>query len=83
MASSQFTAPHKPRDVVLFPTPYTFRRVAMSPHLCVLGALAVDDTSPSMPMLLPKAAGDLESFMNNDSITLGDQLGQVMSPLQQ
>lgn len=43
----------------------------------MLGALAVDDTASSMPMLLPRAAGDLESFMNNDTISLGDQLGQV------
>lgn len=75
-ASNAPTVPHKPRDAALFPT--NVCRVAGNPHNNVLGALAVDDTSSSMPMLLPKAAGDLESFMKHDTISLGDQLGQVM-----
>eukprot|EP00752_Nemacystus_decipiens_P007751 g6928.t2 len=55
-----------------------FAMVAGTPHNNVLGALAVNDTSSTMPMLLPKAAGDLESFMNDDAISLGDQLGLIV-----
>lgn len=56
--------------------PVYISRLAGEPHDNVLGALAVDDTSPRMPILLPKAAGDLESFMKkSDSITIGDKLG--------
>lgn len=54
-------------------------RLASQPHDNVLGALAVDDSSPLMPMMMPKATDDLETRMNNDSFTIGDKLRQALT----
>ncbi|CAM9698330.1 unnamed protein product, partial [Ectocarpus sp. 12 AP-2014] len=51
-----------------------FARLAGQPHDNVLGALAVDDSSPLMPIMMPKATDDLETRMNNDSFAIEDQL---------
>lgn len=49
-------------------------RVAQKPHPKVLGALAMDDGSGMMPILMPKAECDMEAAMDNDTLALGDRL---------
>ncbi|CAN0030877.1 unnamed protein product, partial [Ectocarpus fasciculatus] len=58
-----------------------FARVARQPHDNVLGALAVDDSSPLMPIMMPKATDDLETRMNNDSCTIEDKLRQALTAI--
>ncbi|CAB1102805.1 unnamed protein product [Ectocarpus sp. CCAP 1310/34] len=58
-----------------------FARLAGQPHDNVLGALAVDDSSPLMPIMMPKATDDLETRMNNDSLAIGDKLRQVLTAI--
>ncbi|CAM9528621.1 unnamed protein product [Ectocarpus sp. 12 AP-2014] len=58
-----------------------FARLAGQPHDNVLGALAVDDSSPLMPIMMPKATDDLETRMNNDSFAIGDKLRQVLAAI--
>ncbi|CAN0250328.1 unnamed protein product [Ectocarpus sp. 8 AP-2014] len=58
-----------------------FARLAGQPHDNVLGALAVDDSSPLMPIMMPKATDDLETRMNNEYFAIGDKLRQVLTAI--
>ncbi|CAM9696824.1 unnamed protein product [Ectocarpus sp. 6 AP-2014] len=58
-----------------------FARLAGQPHDNLLGALAVDDSSPLMPIMMPKATDDLETRMNDDSFAIGDKLRQVLTAI--
>eukprot|EP00903_Cladosiphon_okamuranus_P021049 g19338.t1 len=52
--------------------------LVLKPHDKVLGALAVDDTSPRMPILMRRADCDLGNAFGNDTFTLHDRLRLVM-----
>lgn len=78
---SEYLTDHRPSHAHTNPaTPFGFcvlHRVAKKPHPKVLGALAMDDSRPTMPIALPKAECDLMAVMDNDVYTLGDRLRLV------
>ncbi|CAN0072534.1 unnamed protein product [Scytosiphon promiscuus] len=55
-----------------------FARLVQEPHDNVIAALAVDDTSTSMPVLLPKARCNLATLLDDDTLSIGDKLGLVL-----
>lgn len=51
-----------------------FRRLTRRPHKNVLSAWAIDDGGPSMPILMPRADCDLETYLNRDMLPVRDRL---------
>ena len=59
------------------PRPSYHGRLALQPHDNIISAVAMDDRHPTMPLLLPKARGDLFALMECGSYTIRDQLKRV------
>ncbi|CAM9724520.1 unnamed protein product [Scytosiphon promiscuus] len=55
-----------------------FARMAGRPHPNVLYALAMDAGPPSMPIILPRAMGDMHAFRSNGTSTMEDWLSLVV-----
>ena len=63
--------------VSTLPRPSYHGRLALQSHDNIISAVAMDDRHPKMPLLLPKARGNLFALMECGSHTIRDQLRRV------